>query len=123
MTKSLAPDRSNDERALQAAARLFREHGYPGTSLRDIARAADMPPGSLHYRFPSKEDILAALMERAIDRLIDGIVSAIAGTPDPIERIRVAIITHVQILLSREDLVYVLLYVWRSLSTPAERKF
>lgn len=121
MTKSLAPDRSNDERALQAAARLFRDQGYSGTSLRDIARAAGMLPGSLHYRFPSKEDILAALMERAIDRLIEGIVTAIAGTTDPIERIRVAIIAHVQMLLSREDSVYVLLYDWRSLSPTAER--
>jgi TetR/AcrR family transcriptional regulator, cholesterol catabolism regulator len=121
MTKSLATDRSDDDRTLQAAARLFRDQGYSATSLRDIARAASMLPGSLHYRFPSKEDILAALMDRAIDRLIEAVLAATAATTDPVERIRLAIVAHVEMLLSREDSVYVLLYDWRSLSLSAER--
>lgn len=121
MTKAATSERPHDDRALQAAARLFREQGYAGTSLRDIARTAGMLPGSLHYRYPTKEDILAALMERAIDRLIEGIAVATAASTDPIERIRLAILEHVRILLSREDSVYVLLYDWRSLSPAAER--
>ncbi len=120
MTKAATRDRS-DERVLQAAARRFREHGYAATTLRDIARAAGMLPGSLHYRYPTKEDILSSLMERAIDRLISGVLSASAVGADPLERLRLAIGEHVQILLSNEDSVYVLLYDWRSLSPAAER--
>lgn len=121
MTKAAARERSPDDRALQAAARLFREQGYAGTSLRDIARAAGMLPGSLHYRYATKEDILAALMEHAIDRLIESILAAAAASTEPLERLRLAIVEHVRILLSREDSVYVLLYDWRSLSPAAER--
>jgi TetR/AcrR family transcriptional regulator, cholesterol catabolism regulator len=121
MTKPAIRERAHDDRALQAAARLFRDQGYAGTSLRDIARAAGMLPGSLHYRYATKEDILAALMERAIDRLIESIGAATAATMDPLERLRLAIVEHVRILLSREDSVYVLLYDWRSLSPAAER--
>ncbi|MBL9015297.1 MAG: TetR family transcriptional regulator [Myxococcales bacterium] len=121
MTKAAAHARAHDDRALQAAARLFREQGYAGTSLRDIARAAGMLPGSLHYRYASKEDILSALMERAIDRLIESVLAATAASTDPLERVRLAMVEHVRILLSREDSVYVLLYDWRSLSPAAER--
>ncbi|HET9993632.1 MAG TPA: TetR/AcrR family transcriptional regulator [Kofleriaceae bacterium] len=121
VTKTAAYDRTHDDRALQAAARLFREQGYAGTSIRDIARAAGMLPGSLHYRYATKEDILAALMERAIDRLIESILAATAASTDPLERLRSAIVEHVRILLSREDSVYVLLYDWRSLSPGVER--
>ena len=120
MTKAALRERS-DDRVLQAAARQFREHGYAATTLRDIARAAGMLPGSLHYRYASKEDILAALMERAIDRLIEGVLSASTAAADPLERLRLAMVEHVRILLSREDSVYVLLYDWRSLSPTAER--
>lgn len=120
MTKTAVRER-DDDRVLQAAARQFREQGYSATTLRDIARASGMLPGSLHYRYPSKEDILAALMERAIDRLIEGVLSASAAGANPLERLRLAIIEHVRILLSREDSVYVLLYDWRSLSPAAER--
>ena len=120
MTKAATRERT-DDRALEAAARLFREQGYAATSLRDIARAAGMLPGSLHYRHPTKEDILSALMERAIDRLIEGVLAASTAGVNPVERLRLAIIEHVRILLSREDSVYVLLYDWRSLSPAAER--
>ncbi|HEY5944691.1 MAG TPA: TetR/AcrR family transcriptional regulator [Kofleriaceae bacterium] len=120
MTKTATRERS-DDRVLQAAARQFREQGYAATTLRDIARAAGMLLGSVHYRFPTKEDILAALMERAIDRLIEGVLAASAAGENPLERLRLALTEHVRILLSREDSVYVLLYDWRSLSPGVER--
>jgi AcrR family transcriptional regulator len=120
MTKAAVREGA-DDRVLQVAARLFREQGYAATSLRDVARAAGMLPGSLHYRFATKEDILAALMERAIDRLIEGVIAASTKGTTPLERLRLAMIEHVRILLSREDSVYVLLYDWRSLSPAVER--
>ncbi len=101
---------------LDAAALLFRQQGYAATSVRDLARAAGILPGSLHYRFPTKEDVLVALMERAIDRLINAILAAISGEPDPVERLRLGIAAHLRLVLSGEDGVYVLLYDWRSLS-------
>ena len=122
MAKAAVRERKVDvDRVLQAAARLFRDQGYAATSLRDVARAAGMLPGSLHYRYATKEDILSALMERAIDRLIEGVLSAAAAGTDPLDRMRLAIVAHVKILLSGEDSVYVLLYDWRSLSPAAER--
>lgn len=122
MAKAAVRERKVDvDRVLQAAARLFRDQGYAATSLRDVARAAGMLPGSLHYRYATKEDILSALMERAIDRLIEGVLSATAAGTDPLDRMRLAIVAHVRILLSGEDSVYVLLYDWRSLSPAAER--
>lgn len=121
MTKAAQRERASDDRVLLAAARQFREHGYAATTVRDIARAAGILPGSLHYRYPTKEDILSALMERAIDRLIEGVLAAAAQSADPLERLRLAMIEHVRILLSKEDSVYVLLYDWRSLSPSAER--
>src|SRR3954467_15575162 len=102
----------SNERILDAAAALFRQQGYAATTVRDIARAAEMLPGSLHYRYPSKEEVLAALMERAIDRLIAGVLGEIAGTIDPVERVRLAIRAHLRLLLSGDDAVYVLLYDW-----------
>jgi TetR/AcrR family transcriptional regulator, cholesterol catabolism regulator len=121
MTKAATRERQHDERVLQVAARLFREHGFSATSVRDIAREAGILPGSLHYRYATKEDILSALMERAIDRLITGVLAATLKTADPLERIRLAMTEHLRILLSGEDAVYVLLYDWRSLSRAAER--
>jgi AcrR family transcriptional regulator len=121
MTKSAARSAESDDRVLTAAAREFRERGYAAVTLRDIARAAQMLPGSLYYRYATKEDILAALMERAIDRLLEGVLAASMKGIDSLDRLRRAIVEHVRLLLSGDDSMYVLLYDWRSLSPAVER--
>lgn len=121
MTKAAVQERGSDDVVLEAAAREFRERGYAATSVREIARAAGILPGSLHYRYPTKEDILSALMKRATDRLIEEVLTAATAGSDPLERLRLAIVAHLRILLSKEDSIYVLLYDWRSLSRTAVR--
>ena len=53
---------------LEAAGKLFRQKGFAATTVREIAEAAGVWPGSLHYYFPTKESILLALMEQGIQK-------------------------------------------------------
>lgn len=55
---------------VDAASQLFREHGYAGTNLTDVAHAAGVSPRTVHVRFQSKADLL----KRAIQ--------AVASLPD-----------------------------------------
>jgi AcrR family transcriptional regulator len=50
-------------RIQQVAVELFTEHGYEGTSLREIAERLDVTKAALYYHFKSKEDIIASLVE------------------------------------------------------------
>lgn len=120
MTKgALARRDEPDEAVLSAAAHLFRDKGYAATSLREVARAAGMLPGSLHYRYASKESLLVALMERGVGRLIEGIREALDGVRDPVERIRVGLRTHARLVCGGDGSIHVLLYDWRVLAEPA----
>ena len=61
-------------RIRQVAVELFTEHGYDGTSLREIAERLDVTKAALYYHFKSKEDIVASLVEDyfgQLDALID----------------------------------------------------
>lgn len=116
------PTDAANERVLRAAARLFREKGFAATTVREIAAAAGMLPGSLHYRYKSKDEILLALMERGVRATIDAVEEAVEGEPDPIERLRLGIRAHLKLLLSGEDAVYVLLFDWRALEGQARRE-
>jgi AcrR family transcriptional regulator len=118
-TTQPAPD-SADERILLAAGRLFREKGFAATTVREIAQAAEMLPGSLHYRYASKDDVLVALMERGVERAIAAVTEAIAATREPIERLRLALRAHLELLCQGDDSLYVLLFDFRSLP-PAAR--
>lgn len=51
-----------------AASSLFREHGYSGTSVRDIARAVDIQGASLYAHVTSKQEVLWSIVERLASR-------------------------------------------------------
>lgn len=59
---------STRDRILNVALRLFAEHGYAGTSVASIEEAAGLSPhsGALYTHFGSKEQLMAAAVERAI---------------------------------------------------------
>jgi len=61
-------------RIQQVAVELFTEHGYEGTSLREIAERLDVTKAALYYHFKSKEDIVTSLVEdysKQMDALIE----------------------------------------------------
>jgi TetR/AcrR family transcriptional regulator, cholesterol catabolism regulator len=111
-----------DDRILTAAAKLFRERAFASTTVREIAAAAQMLPGSLHYRYGSKDEILLALLERGTARAVNAIQRAIAKERDPIERLRLSLRAHLELLVGGEDALYVLLFDWRSLPKQTAAK-
>lgn len=81
---------------LDAAVRVFGARGYHGTSVRDIAEAAGVSPGSLYNHFASKHDLLVVILERGLDNLVAASEDALyEAAPDPVSRLRALVRTHV----------------------------
>lgn len=55
------------EHILEAARRLFAEHGFEGTSLRQVARAAGVDPAMIHHFFNGKDELFALSVELPAD--------------------------------------------------------
>ena len=68
------------EALLDAAAAMFAAKGYDGTSIRDIAGAVGMLPGSLYYHFKSKEELLLAVYRKGVARFEAAIDAALGET-------------------------------------------
>lgn len=51
-----------------AAAQVLGEHGYEAATVKQIARAAGVAPGLVHYYFEGKEALLAAVLHEAAER-------------------------------------------------------
>ncbi|HJS36887.1 MAG TPA: TetR/AcrR family transcriptional regulator, partial [Burkholderiales bacterium] len=64
--KKPAPIGNRREDLLRVCARLFREKGFDGTSIRDISQAAGMHSGSPFYHFKTKQEMLVAVMEQGL---------------------------------------------------------
>lgn len=115
--KAVVAPVETDDRVLLAAGKLFRERGFAATTVREIAAAAEMLPGSLHYRYASKDGILVALMKRGVERAIRAVELATAREPNAIERLRLGLRAHLELLCNGDDSLYVLLFDWRSLTS------
>ena len=111
------------EELLRVSAKLFREKGFDGTTIRDISGAAGMHSGSPFYHFKTKQDILVAVMEQGLAEGLRSLEAATAGATTPEQRfvrmIRAQIGT---ILEDGNDFIPVMLYDWRSLTEANRRR-
>lgn len=76
------------ERIVEAARDLFFKQGYTATGIAQILKTAEANSGSLYHFFPSKEDLLIAVLEKYQTMLEPRVLRpAFDRTNDPIERL------------------------------------
>lgn len=67
---------------MEAALRLFSQHGYQATSVAEICSAAGASKGAFYHHFPSKQAIFLALMEAWLADLDRSFQQAYQDSPD-----------------------------------------
>jgi len=108
----------NRAEIIQAAAQIFREKGYHGASMQDIADAVGLQKASLYHHVTGKQEILVEILDQALDRLIADL-EPIADSKMPAdERLRQAVRLYLLRLTENADLAGVLLLEHRSLEAP-----
>jgi TetR/AcrR family transcriptional repressor of nem operon len=86
--------------------RLFAEKGYGSTSVADILKEAGANSGSLYHAFPTKQDLLVAVLALYRDRIGPMLLGpAWEGVDDPIERI-FALLARYRAALEGSECVY-----------------
>ena len=103
------------EDILDAAAQVFRQKGFHGASMSAIAGAVNLQKASLYHHVASKQEILLALLNRALVMLTN-LIAAIAVQPIPADqKLRQMIRAYLAALAENGDLAAVLLFEHRSL--------
>lgn len=94
------------DRLVFAAMKLFGEKGYLSTSVQDILREAGANAGSLYHAFPTKQDVLVAVLDlyrQGIEPML--LQPAWDGVDDPIEKI-FALLARYRGMLEATDCLY-----------------
>jgi AcrR family transcriptional regulator len=111
------------EELLRVSAKLFREKGFDGTTIRDISSAAGMHSGSPFYHFKTKQDILVAVMEQGLAEGLRKTEEVMALDLRPEQKLTRLIRAQLgTILEDGSDFIPVLLYDWRSLTAANRRR-
>ena len=80
---------SNAREAILAAARRSAQaHGYGGLNFRDLAQEVGIKAASIHYYFPSKADLGAAVARRYWEDTAAALEAMSSATPDPSDWLR-----------------------------------
>lgn len=120
-------EQTNDEGRrgdiVRAAARLFRDKGYDGASMRAIANEVGMQCGSPFYHFASKQDILVAVVEEGLRQGLEKTRAVVDSELPAIEQFRRLVMVHLSIILEPgNDFIPVMLYNWRCLDETHQRR-
>ncbi|PBC54998.1 TetR/AcrR family transcriptional regulator [Rhodococcus sp. ACPA1] len=98
---------SRREKILGTAITMFRERGFRGVSMADIAEAIGVTAGASYRHFESKEDILATAIHRASERVVLGLSDALAPATSAEDALDRLLQSYVNICVENSDLIAV----------------
>lgn len=96
----------SQQRVLDAAARIFRDSGYAGTTMRAVAEKAGLQAGSLYYHYHSKDELIGAVLDSGVTKVATAVRDSLAALPtDATGRMRIetAIGSHIAAIIACGD--------------------
>ncbi len=81
---------------LDSAAALFAKDGYPSAKMQDIARACGATKSMLYHYFPTKDELLFAMLQEHLQKLLASLEDATQKAVTPMERLQALVGVYVQ---------------------------
>jgi AcrR family transcriptional regulator len=92
MSRRQAERSETTRRQLLAVAReLFAAQGYSATPIDNVVERAGVTKGALYHHFRTKRDLFRAVFEDIERELVEAVVIAADGAPDPLEGMRLGV--------------------------------
>jgi AcrR family transcriptional regulator len=81
---------------MDSAASLFAKSGYPTAKMEDVAKACGATKSMLYHYFPTKDDLLFAMLQEHLQRVISVLEEALATSGTPRERLYAVVLAYTQ---------------------------
>lgn len=81
---------------MDCAASLFAKEGYPSAKMQDIAKACGATKSMLYHYFPTKDDLLYAMLEEHLQKVIHGMQEVLSAPGSPRERLLAMVQVYTQ---------------------------
>jgi AcrR family transcriptional regulator len=101
MPRKPAEQTVHPDAIITAAATVFHHKGYHGATMADIAAEVNLTAGSLYHHFPSKEELLIAVLDVGLAQITSDVRAVVEGGGTPADKLRR--IVHVHIISEIEN--------------------
>ncbi len=81
---------------MDCAATLFSKEGYPSAKMQDIATACGATKSMLYHYFPTKDDLLFAMLQEHLERVLQSVEESLASTARPKDKLRLLVEGYTQ---------------------------
>lgn len=81
---------------MDSAAALFAKVGYPNAKMQDIAEACGATKSMLYHYYPTKDDLLSAMLTEHLEKVIASVDEAVAGKAPVKDRFAAFVQTYAQ---------------------------
>lgn len=102
-----------------AAAALFREKGYRGTTMRDIARYVGIEASSLYNHIKSKQELLREMLMNLANCFTEQMSKVNESDLNALERLKLLIRFHVSMTINHTDAISIIPSEWGHLEEPS----
>jgi AcrR family transcriptional regulator len=108
MTRTIGSSGEKTAEVVRAAGlRLIYAHGFEAMSLRQLAAAVGIQPGSLYNYFDNKQSLLFEIIKTHMAELSANLRTSLRGIEDPVERLEAFASFHLRYHMSRKELVHI----------------
>ena len=111
------------ERILEAAVDVLAQRGYSSAGVQEIVELSGTSKGSFYFHFPSKEQMVMALVERMGAKLISKVQNSIQKEVNPVHRVIASVDVLVTTFARQRKVAQVLLLSILGHGRDSDRKF
>lgn len=121
MTKvDVASERKNQ--IVTATVDCIVRFGYHNFSMQDVAKAAGVSKGIIHYYFLNKDDLMLSVLERVVQDIEGVLHSNIDVIEDPVQKLKIFIELCADIVKNTKEYYQVSMDFWTQINQKAEVK-
>jgi TetR/AcrR family fatty acid metabolism transcriptional regulator len=96
------------EKIIHSAIYIFAEKGFHEAKISEIAENAGVADGTIYLYFKNKTDILLAIFEEEVAKIITKINQRLITADDPLEKLRIFVKLYFNMLMNNKDLALLL---------------
>jgi AcrR family transcriptional regulator len=95
-------------RIIDTAVRIFARKGFHGTSMADLASAANLTKGAFYHHFESKDALFFAVVESVQEKWRDAVEHEVLQAENPLDQLMALLNSHAQLLHKEPTLCLVI---------------
>lgn len=116
----VASERKNQ--IVSATVDCITRFGYHNFSMQDVAKAAGVSKGIIHYYFLNKDDLMLSVLERVVEGIEDVLHSNLEAVEDPVRKLKIFIELCADIVKNTKEYYQVSMDFWTQINQKSEVK-